>query len=86
MVRNVLAWLLIVWAIVTCEICLLIVAAATHRRRMSGMRLPVRAGEREAAPAALRDRRHPARDAPIERDRSRPPEQTPPKRRHLSVV
>jgi hypothetical protein len=87
MVRNVLAWLLIAWAISTCLICLLIVASAAHSRT-SRMQWPGRAGDRKTAVAALGSRRHSARDAPIETDPSRPPEpQTlPPKRRHLTVV
>ena len=86
--RNVLAWLLIAWAIFTCVICLLIVASAAHiRSRINRMPWPGRAENREAARAALRDRRHLlVREAPIERCVPRPLEQTPGKPRHLTVV
>jgi hypothetical protein len=84
-VLIVLAWLLIVWAVLNCALCLFIVGSATYAR-ISRTRLPVQAGHREAAPASPRDRRQAAREAPIQRYLPRPPEQPPGKRRHLTVV
>jgi hypothetical protein len=71
-VRHALAWLLIVWEIVTCVLCPLILVPAVYTR-ITRMALRGRAGDREAALAALRNRRHAARESPIERYLPRPP-------------